>query len=265
MKLTDLTSDELQALFALSVPTALSDLGMESEARGALLKLAASLPAARRAVERDVRSRIYLDPDPWRSSRESIPTLATLRQAVWEDRWVAAVFLRAKLIQVEHEIAPYGLVAKGKSWYVVWSGRNGDVRVDNAASVIGAVLIDESFRRAPAFDLARFWTSWAASHEASRPVLEVHLRVRADVVGSLKRTIRPPIEPIESANSSASRPWVKLIAGFDDFEQARALLLAYGGAVEVIEPESLRLSVEDYARQTLLIYRAPAAAMPAAE
>ena len=36
---------------------------------------------------------------------------------------------------------------------------------------------------------------------------------------------------------------------FDDFEQARALLLAYGGAVEVLEPLALRLSIADYAEQ----------------
>jgi predicted DNA-binding transcriptional regulator YafY len=36
---------------------------------------------------------------------------------------------------------------------------------------------------------------------------------------------------------------------FDDFEQARALLLACGGAVEVLEPLALRLSIADYAEQ----------------
>ncbi|MBN1859049.1 HTH domain-containing protein, partial [Candidatus Bipolaricaulota bacterium] len=38
MQLTDLTGDELEALFTLSVPAALSDLGMESGAKGALHK-----------------------------------------------------------------------------------------------------------------------------------------------------------------------------------------------------------------------------------
>jgi len=255
MKLTDLTSGELEALFTMSVPAALSDLGMESEARGALLKLAASLPTARRTVERDVRSRIYLDPDPWRASRAAVPTLATLRQATWEDRWVAAVFLRVRMVRVEHEMAPYGLVAKGKSWYVVWAGRTGDIRVDSVAAVTDAVLLEEPFARPEGFELARFWTGWASSYEASRPVLEVRLRARPDVLPSLERDSRRPIEPLGSLGGDEPQSWLEAIVSFDNLEQARATLLACGGAVEVIEPDALRLSVEDHARQIVGIYR----------
>jgi predicted DNA-binding transcriptional regulator YafY len=114
VRLTDLTQDELAALFTFGVPAPLADLGMGAEAKGALLKLAASLPIARQDVERDVRSRLHLDPNPWNVSREAIPTLSTLRQALWEDRWVRATLLRVRQIPIEHEIAPYGLVAKGR-------------------------------------------------------------------------------------------------------------------------------------------------------
>jgi len=86
VRLTDLTQDELAALLTFSVPAPLADLGMGAEAKGALLKLAASLPIARQDAERDVRSRLHHDPNPWNASREAIPTLPTLRQAVWEDR-----------------------------------------------------------------------------------------------------------------------------------------------------------------------------------
>ena len=260
MKLTDLTTDELEALFTLSVPAALSDLGMEAEARGALLKLAASLPAARRNVERDVRSRIYLDPDPWRASRMAIPTLAVLRQAAWEDRRALATFLRARRVRIEREIAPYGLVAKGKSWYVVWAGEDGKVRVDNATSVTDAVLLDSTFTRPAEFDLPGFWTAWSASYEASRSVFEVCLRASPTVLPLLERDARRPIEPVRPGDGA---DWVEAIVAFDSFEQARGALLACGGAAEVIEPEALRLSVEDYARQTFRVYRSQD--MPMAE
>ena len=61
LRLTDLTGNELEALFALSVSAPLADLGMGAEAKGAMLKLAAGLPASRGGVERDVRNRIHLD------------------------------------------------------------------------------------------------------------------------------------------------------------------------------------------------------------
>ena len=63
MRLTDLTRDELEALLTLSVPTPLADLGMGAEAKGAMLKLTAGLPASRSDVERNVRNRILLDPN----------------------------------------------------------------------------------------------------------------------------------------------------------------------------------------------------------
>ena len=80
-RLRDLTRDELQALFTLGVPPLLVDLGMGAEAKGAMLKLAAGLRAARSAVESD--------------------------------------------------IAPHGLVAKGKAWYVVWRSQERVLIVDS--------------------------------------------------------------------------------------------------------------------------------------
>jgi predicted DNA-binding transcriptional regulator YafY len=42
---------------------------------------------------------------------------------------------------------------------------------------------------------------------------------------------------------------------FGTFAQAHGLLLAYGNAVEVLEPKVLRLSIEDFAEQISSMYR----------
>jgi predicted DNA-binding transcriptional regulator YafY len=252
MRLTDLTQDELTALFTFSVPAALADLGMGAEARGALLKLAASLPAARQDVERDVRSRLYLDPNPWHSSHEVVPTLSTLRRAVWEDRWVRATLLRVRQIPVEHEIAPYALVAKGRAWYVVWRRRDGGLRVDRASDVIEAELTDETFGRPPGFDLAEFWTTWAAAYEVSRWFFPVTLRATVDVLPDLERDLGRQIRRTGSTEQAATHVEVEL--AFDHFEHARSALLAYGGAVEIIEPDALRLSIADFALRIVETY-----------
>jgi len=252
VRLTDLSRDELAALFALGVPAPLADLGMSLEAKGALLKLAASLPGARRGVERDVRSRLYLDPDPWHAAREPIPTLSTLRQAVWEDRWVRATLLRVRQIPIEHEIAPYALVAKGQSWYVVWRRRDGDLRVDRASDVIGAELIDETFDRPPDFDLVEFWTTWAAAYEAGRWFYPVTLRVTPSALPDLERDLGRHIRRTGREVRGSTRTEIEL--NFDHLEQARAALLAYGGAVEVLEPDALRLSIADFAQRIVETY-----------
>jgi len=258
VRLTDLSRNELAALFALSVPPPLADLGMGAEARGALLKLAASLPAGRQAVERDVRGRLYLDPNPWHARRESVPTLSVLRQAVWEDRWVRATLLRVHQISIEHEIAPHALVAKGPSWYVVWRPRDGELRVDRASDVIEAQLTEEVFPRPADFDLVAFWTAWASAYGASRSFYLVTVRARACALPGLERELGRHFRRV--GGSAGGSVTVEIELAFDHLEQARAALLAWGGAVEVVEPDALRLSIADFAQSIVETYASSRAA-----
>jgi len=252
MRLTDLTQDELSALFTLNVPAPLADLGMGSEAKTALLKLAASLPVARQDVERDIRNRLFLDPNPWRASRQVTPMLTTLRQAVWEDRWVHATLLRAQMIPVEHDIAPYGLVAKGRRWYVIWQRRDGRLHIDRASDVVAAELTGETFDRSPDFDLPTYWTEWATEYEANRWFFPVRLRVLGHVLPDIERDLGRQVERMEEPELGT--PWIGVEMTFDHLEHARASLLAYGGAVEVIEPDALRLSVADFGQRIADLY-----------
>jgi predicted DNA-binding transcriptional regulator YafY len=155
-------------------------------------------------------------------------------------------------IPVEHEIAPYALVAKGQAWYVVWRRRNGELRVDLASDVIEAELMDETFSRARGFDLAEFWTKWAAAYEVRRWFFPVTLRAMAEVLPHIERNFGRHIR--RTAHAEQGSMYTELEMVFDHFEHARAALLAYGGAVEVIEPDALRLSIADFARQIVEMY-----------
>ena len=84
--LTGLTEGEVRALFMLSIPKPLADLGVGRELGAALRKLAAALPSARRDDEERVRQRFLLDAVGWEQVEESAPHLPTVHQAVWEDR-----------------------------------------------------------------------------------------------------------------------------------------------------------------------------------
>jgi predicted DNA-binding transcriptional regulator YafY len=50
-------------------------------------------------------------------------------------------------------------------------------------------------------------------------------------------------------------PWMELTLEYESFEVARQMVLGYGGAIEVLEPLALRRSVEDFAQQTVTIYK----------
>src|SRR5512147_1801731 len=121
--LTGLTADEARALFMLSIPAPLDQLGVTQELKTALLKLSAALPEARRHDEARIRQRIHLDSLGWFQEAGAEPHLQTLYRAVWEDRKVA-VTLRLEFgaflqTQIEQVIAPYGLVAKAGVWHIV--------------------------------------------------------------------------------------------------------------------------------------------------
>src|SRR5512136_703550 len=63
--LTGLDQDEVRALFMLSIPAPLDQLGVSQELRTALLKLSAALPDTRRGDEERTRQRIHLDSTWW--------------------------------------------------------------------------------------------------------------------------------------------------------------------------------------------------------
>jgi len=253
VRLTDLTHDEIAALFSIAVPTSLIDLGVGQEAKGALLKLAAALPAARRGVEQRVRSRIHLDPEPWNPSQEPAPSLALLRQGAWSDRWMDVTFRRVRGIMIRREIAPYGLVAKENRWYVIWSGKDGQLHVDSASAVVDAKLLDECFERPTAFDLASYWSQWSARQEDNRPMFAVEAFVQGDVIPHLESELGKKHVLRFEGSEHDGRVRAQLI--FETFEQARALLLGFGGSVEVVSPEALRLSIADFGKQICLTYR----------
>jgi len=252
VRLTDLTQDELAALFTIAVPTPLIDLGVGQEAKGALLKLAAALPAARRDIEQHVRSRIHLDPESWNPSKDPAPNLALLRQGAWSDRWMGVTFRRVRGTLISREIAPYGLVAKATRWYVIWSGRDGQLHVDRASAVVDAELLEEKFERPETFDLASYWAQWAAKHQANRSVFPVITLARLGVLVSLENELGK--DRVLRFGEPQRDGRVRVQLTFEYFEQARALLLGLGGAIEVISPAALRRSVADFGEQIFLTY-----------
>ena len=255
--LTGLTRDEVRALFMLSVPAPLDELGVSQELRGALLKLAAALPATRRHDEERVRQRIHLDWAGWFQPQEPVPHLQTLQRAVWEDRRLHLAYrlqVGAYVEQVEHLVDPYGLVAKAGVWYLVYA-RDGQVRVHRVSRVLDARIADARFERPADFDLAAFWRAWCAEHEESRPYYPVVARVATALIPILPQYFGDRIrEAIAGAGPPDGEGRITLTLPFETLEGARERILGFGGAVEVLEPEVLRRTVVDFAAQIVALY-----------
>lgn len=253
--LTQLTTDEIAALFLSSIQQPLKDLGLSEPLRGAILKLTAALPESRQAASSQVAKRIVIDSKPWPGRTESIGHLGVLQQATMEDRWVAATFSRPFDVRTERRIAPHGLVAKAGAWFFVWAGEDDRFRVDRTSSVREAMLLEAQFERAPDFDLDAFWADWRDRQETARPTFGVRIRVRKDAVEYVEDALGTRRGVFYTVPAS-SEEWVTMDVSFVSLEEARRAVLSFGGAVEVVSPRPLRASVADFARQIGRVYGA---------
>jgi len=252
--LTGLTEAEARALFMLSIPQPLNDLGVSQELKMALLKLVAALPAARRLEQERARQRIHLDSTAWFQTEELAPHLPTVHRAVWEDRRLRIVYRLPFDTLDERIVDPYGLVAKANIWYLICGGES-PIRAQRVSKIVEAEILAETFERPADFDLAVFWESWRSSRENNRPDFPVTVRVSPELAPFLSPRFYQQVQGVTTPSQPDAKGWITLTLHFDEFYAARMCILGWGKAVEVLEPYALRCSVLDFAEQIVAFYR----------
>lgn len=253
--LTGLNQGEVRALFMLSIPAPLAELGLSQELRAVLLKLSAALPIERRGEEYRVRQRFYLDSDWWHQDEELVPHLKTIYQAVWEDRRINLTYRPIPGIQIEQVVEPYALVAKAGSWYLV-SARKGSLHVHRLSSLLGVKYSGETFDRPEDFDLVAFWKNWCLEQEKRRALYPVTLRFSPEILPYLSMFFGDRIQAkVGQAGPPDENGWLTLEISFESLEAARGRLLGFGRDIEVLAPTALRKSILDFARQTVSLYQ----------
>jgi len=252
--LTGLTEGEVRALFMLSIPAPLADLGMSQKLRTALLKLSAALPDVHRRDEELVRQRFHLDSTWWRHGKELVPHLLTIHQAIWQDCKLHMTYHPPFTIKIERLVAPYGLVAKAGIWYLVFT-RNSAIRVHRVSDLLNVRMSDEPFERPVGFNLAAFWEEWCSEHETFLFDYSATVRVAPSFIPELPRYFGGHIHTkIAQAGPPDAEGWIRLELSFESFEAARERILGFGRGVEVLEPRALQRSVLDYAEQIIDLY-----------
>lgn len=252
--LTGLTEGEVRALFMLSIPAPLADLGVSQELRSALLKLSAALPDSHRLDEAKVRQRFHLDSTWWHQGEKQLPHLPAIHHALWQDRLIRVVYRTAVNIQLERLVAPYGLVAKAGVWYLVCA-RNEAIQVHRVSNLLDVQVSDDSFRHPADFDLAAFWDNWCREYESLQVRFAATVRVAPNFVAELPRRFGHQMhEQIAQAGPPDDKGWISLELSFASFEDARDRILGCGRGVEVLAPRALRRSVLDYAEQIIDLY-----------
>ncbi len=251
--LTGLNSGEVRALSMLNIPEPLIKLGVGRELKAAMLKLSAALPSTSRENETRTRQRIHLDASWWFEPEDSVPHLHTIQQALFQERKLHLRWRGFRTI-IEQILAPYGLVAKSNTWYLV-AGQQDHIRVLRVSKIIEAQMLYESFEYPKEFNLPSFWKCWCEDFKKNRFIFAATIRVSSELIGQLPHLFGEYKNNIlAQAGTPDEQGRVILTLPFESFESARSRILGLGRAVEVLEPLSLRMSVIDFARQITDLY-----------
>jgi predicted DNA-binding transcriptional regulator YafY len=238
-RLTGLTADEAEALFAAGISGPAAELGLGGELAAARLKLLAALP--HELQERATRaSRLFhLDTRGWFRAEDRVPHLPALSAAVWRGCRVRLRYREGGRV-VQRTVDPLGLVLKGGAWYLV-AHRSAGMRVYRVSRVASVRPLEDSFERPSEFELAAFWEQWSQNFEQMLPRVEVTVRVDEAVRRFL------PGEPRIEADG-------RTVVAFQHLGDAYRELLRFGSQVEVLEPAELRERVAETGREVAALY-----------
>ena len=249
-QLTGFSKAELQALFAMNIPAILGELGMDAEGKTALRKLQASLSQRQNEEGNFMAQRFLYDPTPWAKTSSQSPQrslLEGLQQAIWANQMVeidVAHWYRPEKIVMQ--IAPYALILKTNHWYLAYY-RQGSYRILNLTEIVKVQSLDRTFLRESGFNLQTFWTEWANIQQAQTQHFEVTILLRQKAKSAFMSLQQKNIKSISKQPDS----WHTVVCAFHNLEEARSSLLQWGGAIQILEPEPLRLNMIDYAQQFL--------------
>jgi predicted DNA-binding transcriptional regulator YafY len=128
------------------------------------------------------------------------------------------------------------------------------MRVYRLTRILDAQLTDEHFSHPDDFDLAAFWQEWCAEFESSRAYYPVVARIAPTLIPYLSHIFGLTIRDKVAQTTPDNQGFITLELPFETFENARERILGLGRAVEVLEPEPLRRSIQDFAEQIVDLY-----------
>lgn len=246
--LSDIPFPEFKNLLLNRAPGPLADLGMNS---GRLIhKLMMHLPDRWRTEADQFRNSFYLDPGGWFSRHEAVPFLKMIERAMINHMRIHIDYQKAGGEAISREVMPYGLVAKGDSWYMV-AGHADNLRVYRISRICGAELTNKPFCPPSDFYLSRFWRAWCSEFEKSRPSYPVVLRLTREGL----RALLAGHDDVSRVKYEDVREQAVFTVRFETFEQALQEILSLGAHAEVLRPAELRQKVCENIMGWIRLYR----------
>lgn len=230
--LSGLSAAEAQALFLLVGPAA----AVSGEAKSALRKLVRALPQTFRADAEAAAEAVMIDPTRWGDRDRDRPEVVTLLQtAVVRRRKVRLVYVNGARERSERLVAPWGLVDKDDTWYLI-AGTDRGRRTFRVDRIAGADATDEPADRPDDFELAAAWDEVVGTMEERRSTTWATVLIAPRFVPILRDHFGRHCH--DDGESDDGRARIRLAAP-TPLDIARNLA-GWGADVEVLEPEAVR-------------------------
>ena len=246
-----LTMEEVEALQMMKIPDPLTSLETGKTMQRALLKMFASLPN-----QTTSSPNLFIDWSWWGHSKSKDGSnLELIYNAVCSRQKLNVIFPLWNRMEFEQEIDPYGVVAKAGEWYLVYMNA-GRCRMRRISEFRSIKLTGQTFQRQDDFDLESTWKKMCIVEEESNFSFSVVIRISPE----LTPYITEPswgihYQIIELKPQIDSLGWRRCTLAYENLTSARSHLLGWGNAVEVIEPDALRVTMQDFAEQINKVYK----------
>jgi predicted DNA-binding transcriptional regulator YafY len=252
---TGLTDSEIQALFVSTPTRLLADLGLEQASDAALVKVLASLPTVARRDAEFMRQRIHVDGAGWHRADDAVPALATLQEALWLERKARIVYRRddrhGEGEAFERLVDPFGLVAKGRLWYLV-AGVEDARRTYRVSRVEAVEIVDEPSERPANFDLAACWSESTAAFVANLPRYAVTVRIAPEALTQV--WIPGSYAQVRQIGDPEADGWHTVDLVLQTEAEACRYVLGFGARMEILAPATLREQVVKLAGEIVQFY-----------
>ncbi len=245
--LTGLQEAEIRTLFVTRNTQLFSEVGLGEAAKSTRRKLLAGLPTSQLPSVAYIRQRLLIDPAWWWREAQPPAFWEQLQQAVYEDRWIRAVYETHTQVVSERMLAPYSLVAKSSVWYLV-AWRDQEFRPYRVSRFHELELLDQHFQREPGFDLPTYWEAHLQEFADALPDYEFTLQVHPSRVSFLKSLVPGRCRFAMPSNEDN---WVKVDIRLESLELAKMLVLGLGRQAQVLEPPELKQAVLEAAQDIL--------------
>ena len=250
LDLSDFNERDLSALAALNIPQPFFEIGLGSGLKTALEKLLSVLGEDYRKTKNWQQNRFIILPARLDQQNQEPAGLHIIQKAVWENQIISCQLLYPIHFGISDpiQLSPHTLIAAQNQWYLI-AQRKDFYRIYPLSQLVNIKKTDQIFTRAADYDAYPLWEHWLSTQEKISPCFWVMLFIHNKMLDYFFARFGLPHKLIETTDAPGG--WQKIQVKFDSLDHARMILLGMGGSVKVIEPLELRLTLIDYAKQTI--------------